>query len=307
MADGVRAMKPVLNKAPFARGFTMIELIIVVVIGAVIAVTVGLVVRPAANAYLDSRVRADLSDQADSALRRMLRDIRQSVPNSIRMPNTQCFELVPTSTGGRYRTAPDLDHDQNLPCTPSATCSAPLDTSVATTVFDTLTTMSTTPAVGDWVVINNQNTSDVYAGSNRARITNVAASPLSSQGVNRITIDSTQFSPGYDGGRFQVVPNAQQAVFYVCSGADGTLDASGNGKGVLYRVKGYGFNAGQPAACQSVTGADVVASNLTSCAFIYDPNQGATQQSGFMWLQLTMSRNKESATLAVGAHVLNTP
>lgn len=300
-------MKSMNRSTTFVRGFTMIELIIVVVIGAVIAVTVGLVVRPAADAYLDNRVRADLSDQADSALRRMLRDIRQSVPNSIRMPNSQCFELVPTSTGGRYRIAPDLDNDQNVPCTPSATCSAPLDTSVATTVFDTLTVLSTTPAAGDWVVINNQNTSDVYAGSNRAQISNVAASPLATQGVTRITINSTQFSPGYNGGRFQVVPNAQQAVFYVCSGADGSLDASGNGKGVLYRVKGYGFNAGQPSACPSTSGADVVASSLTSCTFVYDPNQGATQQSGFMWLQLTMSRNKESATLAVGAHVLNTP
>jgi len=290
-----------------ARGFTMIELIIVVVIGAVIAVTVGLVVRPAADAYLDSRVRADLSDQADSALRRMLRDIRQAVPNSIRMPNTQCFELVPTSTGGRYRTAPDLANDQNLPCTPSATCSAPLDTSVATTVFDTLTTLSTQPAVGDWVVINNQNTADVYAGSNRAQITDVAASPLPSQGVTRITVSPTQFSPGYDGGRFQVVPNAQQAVFYVCSGADGTLDANGHGKGVLYRVKAYGFNAAQPSACPTTSGADVVATRLTSCAFIYDPNQGATQQSGFMWLQLTMAISRETATLAAGAHVLNTP
>jgi MSHA biogenesis protein MshO len=300
-------MKSMNRSTTFVRGFTMIELIIVVVIGAVIAVTVGLVVRPAADAYLDNRVRADLSDQADSALRRMLRDIRQSVPNSIRMPNSQCFELVPTSTGGRYRIAPDLDNDQNVPCTPSATCSAPLDTSVATTVFDTLTVLSTTPAAGDWVVINNQNTSDVYAGSNRAQISNVAASPLATQGVTRITINSTQFSPGYNGGRFQVVPNAQQAVFYVCSGADGSLDASGNGKGVLYRVKDYGFNAGQPSACPSTSGADVVASSLTSCTFVYDPNQGATQQSGFMWLQLTMSRNKESATLAVGAHVLNTP
>ena len=300
-------MRSMGSSAAVQRGFTMIELIIVVVIGAVIAVTVGLVVRPAADAYLDTRVRADLSDQADSALRRMLRDIRQAIPNSIRMPNNQCFELVPSIAGGRYRAAPDMANDQNLPCTPSGTCSAPLDTSVATTVFDTLTTLSTSPAVGDWVVINNQNTSDVYAGSNRARIAGVAASPKPSQGVTRITIDATQFSPGYDGGRFQVVPNGQQAVFYVCKDADGSVNGNGDGKGVLYRIRGYGFNAAQPTSCPATTGADVVATNLTACAFIYDPNQGATQQSGFMWLQLTMSRNREAATLAVGAHVLNTP
>lgn len=300
-------MKQARHSGRSSRGFTMIELIIVVVIGAVIAVTVGLVVRPAADAYLDTRVRADLSDQADSALRRMLRDIRQSVPNSIRMPNPQCFELVPSSTGGRYRMAPDMVNDQNVPCAPSGTCSAPLDTSVATTVFDTLTTLSSTPAVGDWVVINNQNTSDVYAGTNRAQITAVGASPSATQGVTRITVASTQFSPGYDGGRFQVVPNDQQAVFYVCKDADGSLDGRGNGRGVLFRAKRYGFNENQDASCPSTTNADVVATNLTACTFVYDPNQGATQQSGFMWLQLAMSRNGETATLAVGAHVLNTP
>ena len=45
------------------------------------------------------------------------------------------------------------------------------------------------------------------------------------------------------GGRFVIVPAATKAVFYVCSGADGTLDSSGNGKGTLVRLKNYGFNA----------------------------------------------------------------
>ena len=47
---------------------------------------------------------------------------------------------------------------------------------------------------------------------------------------------SKQFPLGYDGGRFTVVPGTTPAVFYICSGADGTLDASGNGKGTLYRL-----------------------------------------------------------------------
>jgi MSHA biogenesis protein MshO len=40
---------------------------------------------------------------------------------------------------------------------------------------------------------------------------------------------------------------------------------------------------------------------------VYDANQGATQQSGFMWMDIEMARNNESAHMAVGAHVVNVP
>ncbi len=56
-----------------------------------------------------------------------------------------------------------------------------------------------------------------------------------------------------------------------------------------------------------MTGADVLATNVRSCTFVYDPNQGATQQSGFLWLNLELTRNNETASLAMGAHVMNVP
>ncbi|MFD2452584.1 hypothetical protein [Ideonella paludis] len=49
--------------------------------------------------------------------------------------------------------------------------------------------------------------------------------------MKRFTINSLQVSPGYDGARYQVVSNNEQSVTYSCLGADGTLDAKGNGKG----------------------------------------------------------------------------
>lgn len=290
------------------RGFTMVELILVIVIMGVIAASLAMVARPALNAFVDSRVRAELSDQADTALRRMLRDVRQAVPNSIRIPNTQCFEMVPTVAGGRYRKGADTVNDSGS-CTNAinSPASCPVDTSQETVIIDSLTPLSTTPSVGDWVVINNQNTSDVYAGTNTSQI--VAVSTLGAsdkRGQVRLQINSKQFPAGYEGGRFMVIPNSQKAVFYVCDGANGTLDSSGNGTGTLYRIR-RDFNAAYPSACPSISTGDIVASRLTSCRFIYNPNQGATQQNGFIWLEMTMVRNNESAHLAVGAHVLNAP
>ena len=289
------------------QGFTLIELVLVVVVTSVMAATLVVFFKPAIEGYLASRARADLTDQADTALRRMVRDVRLAVPNSVRTPGTQCFEVVPTRTGGRFRNAPDTVNNLPTDCSvPGSTCAAPLDTSQATTVFDALTLLSVTPAVGDWVVVGNQNPSDLYSGVTRSAITTAVTTPAAAYGRHRITVASKQFPLGYDGGRFTVVPGTTPAVFYICSGADGTLDASGNGKGTLYRLM-RDFSAPYPSACPATTSADVLATRVRSCNFVYDPNQGATQQSGFVWMQLELARAGETAHMAIGAHIANGP
>jgi len=282
-----------------AQGFTLVELIVTLVLFGTIAATLTLFFRPAFEAWMATRTRVALADQAGNAVQRLLRDVRVAVPNSIRTPDTTCFELVPTSSGGRYRMAPDTTQSG----------SAAVDPGAATTSFDVLTpftTAPTVPAVGDWVVVDNQNPGDVYAGTNRSAITGVST-PAATLGRHRLAIDALQFPLGYDGGRFSVVPNAQKAVFYVCRGASSTLDSNGNAPGVLYRLKNYGFNSAAPGACPATTGADVVANGLRYCRFLYTANQGATQQSGFISIQLEFTRNSETASLVVGAHVANTP
>lgn len=290
------------------RGLTIIELIVVMVLIAVVAAGVASIVGPSVQSYAAVKLRAQMTDESDTAVRRMVNDIQRSVPNSIRAPNTDCFELIPAAAGGRYRMAADTAPGRDASgCSPSTTCSAPLDTTKATTVFDSLSALPYTPANGDWVVINNQNSNDVYDGFNRAAITGFGAAPASWMGVHRINIASKQFSQGYDGGRYLIVPNAQRAVFYVCSGADGTTDAAGNGKGTLYRLKNYGFNPTYPAGCPNVAGADVILKGIVNCTVNYSPNKGGTQQSGYLLLNLDLSRNAEAAHLTVGAHVSNVP
>jgi MSHA biogenesis protein MshO len=293
------------------QGFTLVEVIMVIVLMAIISAGVVSFIQPSALAYNNVKARAELMDQSSTAVRRMILDIQRAVPNSIRTASTSCFELIPASAGGRYRSAADTVNDAPAGCsTPSNTCSAPLDTTKSTTVFDSLSTLSVTPAVGDWVVVNNQNGNDVYDGTNRSAITNFAAAPLASQGAHRITVNAIQFAAGYDGGRYLVVPNSQQAVFYVCSGVGS--NSNGDGTGSLYRLKGYGFNAAYPSVtyasgCPSVVGAEVLATRVKSCSFVYDPSQGATQQSGYVTLDIEIMRNNESAHLTAGAHISNVP
>lgn len=278
------------------RGFTLVELIVGLVIMGVLAATLVVFLKPALDSYLATRQRGQLVGEADQAVRRMVRDIQSAVPNSIRSPSSACFELVPTSSGGRLRMGYDT----------VAGGGAWVDTSTTTSSFDVLHSLPVVPAVGDWVVVDNQNPGDVYAGTNRSAITAVAT-PAATFGQHRLTINPLQFPPGYDSGRFVVVPDAQQAVFYVCSGASTTLDAQGNAPGTLVRLKRYGFNAAAPGSCPATTGGALVARNVRSCRFLYDPNQGATQQSGYVSIQLELTRANETVSLVVGAHVVNTP
>jgi len=285
------------------RGFTLVELVMVIVITGIIAGSLVVFLKPAIDSYFDTRRRADLTDMADTALRRMSQDIRSAVPNSVRSISPTCFQLVPTIAGGRYRMASDTVYDTPpLPCTPSATCSAPVDVTQATTKFDVLSPLDPyIPAANDWIVINNQNTDDVYDApttTNRAQISVLPTIPRSTDGRHRITA-SKQFPSGYDGGRFVVVPEAEKTVIYSCE------------NNILYRKVTTSFALADTTACAAATDGAVVAIDVVCGVdhtyFVYNPNEGATQQSGFVWMRLELSRDGESVALAHGVHVDNVP
>jgi MSHA biogenesis protein MshO len=291
------------------KGFTLIELIMTLAIVGICASALVAFIRPSVNAYLDVRNRSSLTADAQAATRTIAQDVRSAVPNSIRTPGPLCVETVPTTSGGSYRTEPDSVNDTPAGCSAGSTCSASVDTSssATTSVFDVLSTLQSTPAVGDQVVINNQVASQVHSGSNRAAITSVST-PRSTDGTLRLGIAPTQFPLGYTDGRFVVVP-ASGPVTYVCDGADGTVDANGDGKGILYRRTNYGFSptlSSCPASA-SLSGAAVVARRVKSCTFSYSPNQGATEQNGYLSIAIELTRNNETVGLVSGAHIDNAP
>ena len=285
------------------RGFTLVELIIVMVLVGIIAGILVLQIRPAMQSYLAIRQRANLTSQADAALRRILWEVRTAVPNSLRYTidgaQSQCIEFVPTKDGGRFRTA----YDYSVPSSPAG---LPLDRDTPTKKFDTLTAVDPDVTRGDFVFVGNANGGDVYDPANSWQVDTVAdpATDPQARGRKVITLlQSATTPPGYEGGRFVVIPANERAVTYTCT-KPGT-DPNGTGTAFIYRVTGYLPSTTPAKTCP--TGPAILVAKVSDCNILYHESQGVTQQSGYMQLRLGLSEGGETVRLTMGAHVENTP
>jgi len=266
-------------------GFTLIEMIMAITITGIVAGMVAVFIRAPVEGYVDSVRRAELTDTADVALRRIARDVRLALPNSLRVTaagGVNYIEFVMTRSGGRYRDPAD-----------GSTAGDFLSfTSAADTTFDVLGPLPAM-AVNDFIVIYNLGVpgSDAYAGNNRAQIAGVAGNTIT-LAANPFAVQTPPLpSPS---ARFQVVPGGEQAVTYACPQV-----AAGN----LTRHWGYGFNAAQavPAGGNSA----LLATNAT-CEVDY--LSAATGRNGLLYVRLTLTdASGESAVLFQQIHVDNAP
>ena len=289
------------------RGVTLIELVVVMTLLAIIAAVAAVALRDPVRAYADSNRRAELTDMADIALRRMARDIRLALPNSVRVSGTY-LELLLTRTGGRYREQQNDTGQGDV-----------LDFALPDTQFDTLGPMSAVPMAiqnGDILVMYNLfsdpaiPTSNAYTfGSgncaaadspncNTSTIRDTDAGALPNE--TRIIFAARQFPQASPGKRFQVV---QGPVTYEC--ASGAIDAQGNATGTLTRIDGYAIALNQPTGNGFGTRA-LLANNVAACDITYNPLV-LTQSLGLVSISLTLTRGGESVRLYHEVHVTNIP
>ncbi|MDD2929580.1 MAG: prepilin-type N-terminal cleavage/methylation domain-containing protein [Sideroxydans sp.] len=267
-------------------GFTLVEMIIVIVITGIIAGMVAIFIKAPVQGYVDSARRAELTDIADTAFRRMARDVRSAVPNSVRMTNctAPCVEFIPTKNGGRYRA--ELPGDVLAFGGPDGS-------------FDIVGT-GINFAAGDFIVVGSTQSDGslpydttatgvlrAYAGGaglqTNVAITNLVGFPDEAKLLTQ---------------RFDVVDGTQKAVTYACETLG--VDANGNGTGVLRRYWNYGFNVvpgGTPA---------ILADNVEDCTMDYNLAP-VYARFGLLSVRLKLTRGGESVTLYNEIHVDNAP
>ena len=266
-----------------ARGVTLIEMIVVIAITGIIGAAVAIFIRGPVEGYIDAARRAELTDIADTALRRITRDLRTALPNSIRIAtsgNVTYLEYLQTSGGGRYRADVKSDGTGNF-----------LNFTAVDATFDVVGPMPAMSAT-DWIVIYNLNSSgatlNAYAGDNREG--------YGGDDGTTITLDNPKLFPAASPGkRFQVV---QHAVTYAC-------DPNPPGTGELRRYWNYGIVDPQPTPPGGGSNA-LLASSISQCSFTYTTS-GATQRTGVLALSLQVSQSGETVRLFQQAHVSNVP
>lgn len=267
------------------HGFTLVEMIIAIVITGILIGIVGMFGRHQIKAYFDVSNRADLSDAADTALRRIGRDLQSALPNSVRQSGN-FIEFVPITDAGRYRAdvgggAGDdiLDFGSN-----------------ADGSFDVFGPPVTIGAGEELVIFNlGQPGSDVYAGTSRRAAT-------AGVGLSKVVFNpnGTQFPLASPQSRFQIVG---APVTYECA-----PNPANPALGTVTRRWAYGFHGAQPGTADfAVLGgqSSVLVGDVAACSFNYTP--AVLQRNGLVVLRLTLTRNGESVQLLHQIEVLNTP
>jgi MSHA biogenesis protein MshO len=288
-------------------GVTLIELAITIALVGIVAALIVNFVAPV-RSYIDTSRRAALADAADTALRRIGRDLRLALPNSVRVTTAGgivYLEMLLVRTGGRYRSESDPAATNTCP---DGAGSTPADDVLAIGVADDcFKTLGDVPNVAqintatDHLVVFNMPpgtpNADAYeysgTGGNKTAIQTVADGSGSERFVFPAAHAFTYESPGK---RFFVI---EGPVTYACSTAAGTM----------LRYSGYAIASTQPAP-PGGTGALMV-DKVSGCSFTYDSSV-SSQGAGLVTLslQLTMQDSRgasETVSLYHAVHVNNVP
>lgn len=281
-----------------------------VVTGILAGIMVLFIRRPVQN-YTASAARADLSDTADLALRRMARELRGALPNSVRLTvdnGVWWLEFIPTISGGKYLSVED-NAPNGTPLSFTDTVAQPF--SVIGPMPDPPLTL---PPANNFIVVYNLGIgflgADAYTRANLARVVGFDTGQRTisyerygdndalGNGRNPFAAPaSPNTSPGQ---RFQVVT---EPVTFRCEGF-------ANGRGTLRRSVAANFLAAQPRP-DAAAGA-LLADNVVACDFSIVA--AGNQQSALIGLSIALGRPnlaggnaEETVTLTHQIHVDNTP
>lgn len=281
-----------------AAGFSLVELIVVIVITGVIASVVGLFITGPIQAFLDTARRAELIDAAQLAMARMGRDLRAALPNSVRISGN-AIEFLLTLDGERYRVE-----------TPG-TAADRLEFTASDDAFNTLGPLGSadaspagaytiTGALAIYPVLQSGANPYVAADRSMTAFGNIRVTPVTNSGYQEYQLSLTAAAGAPGAHRFshdsptRRVFLVEGPVTYVCSPPQ------------LLRYDGYAVSTLQPVPPAGTP--TVVAGSVQACAFDYDA--GTATRNAVVSIALSLADSDvlaERVRLIRQIHVANTP
>ena len=287
------------------RGFSLVEMIIVITLVGILASVLANVIRGPMQALVVVQERTKLVDMLETALLRMSREIRLALPYSIRVSGTNAIEFLRTMDGGRYRTqgAGRLNFGvDSSTFTVLNTLANPADIQTGTASTDCLNGSADCLIVYNIgqpttiaAAIASGTSANAYLGANVNYDGNIAT--ISAALANSLSFDNSDVGPPpwsfgitSPNQRFHIVDTP---VSFVCSA------------GEITRYSGYAIQETQPVPPGS--GDNLLVDQVTSCGFSFDPP--TTTRFGLLTLRIevTAPNSGESVSLIQQIHISNIP
>jgi MSHA biogenesis protein MshO len=280
-------------------GFTLIELIVTMTIIVIIVSFGAFIISGPISGFTDQVRRAELVDSAESSLRRIGRDVRRSLPNSVRITTNgtiTALELLNVVEGVRYRAGP-----------PPGDANARLIFNTADGAFNSIGLFNaiTKPFSSTTHYLSVYNVG--VAGANAYELSNVitpAGTQIDIDAAAEAGEDNVQLDPWFQ----FAYPSPRQRIYLIDTPVSFLCDTATE---KLTRYAGYAIatnQADRDSAAELLAAGGVAAlmsDNLTACTFTFTP--GTAQRDGLVTMSLTVGPAGESIELLQQAHIDNVP
>lgn len=265
------------------RGFTLIELIMVMVILAIVATGVTSFLRFGSQIFSDVASRDTLLSSSRFVVERLNRELRAAVPNSIRVvsnaSSVQCIEFVPINSSTYY---------DELPVFPDASTS-----------IRAIYPADYTPSTPVYALVYPVSVAEVYDSSQQKRAL-ISAIPASDPqpALTTITLASSFSFAGHSPARRLYIIN--QPVSYCLR------------SGQLWRYQDYGYLTNQSLLISDLGSGVLMAENLQNDIGIpaeqpFSVANASLTRNGYVRVLLQLGNDDERVELSNEIHIVNAP
>lgn len=271
-------------------GFTLVEMLMVIVILGIVSIGVSDFMRLGFGIYADAGQRESMLNKSRFAVERLNRELRAVIPNSVRVAanatSQQCIEFIPFKETSSYLTLPVDEADNS-----------------AKVIRHELNAQNS--VVGDLMAIYPTQTSDLYSASNKVHE------------IESILYETNTLTMGFGVSDIQFDTHSPQRRYYTFNNAVSycfSVGASNDGE--LRRYEYANLSATQPlpadfavAGVAGVLMAQGMSNDLTNGEFPFKKDDIALNRNAIieLFLKFDSSISNESMFFYNEVHLPNVP